>query len=92
MILVDPHLEQTFASIRETDKRTAAEIAYALGVIYKRSGRYDQMIRYREESVRLFRELNIRTIEDACPRYDRINEVWMPDLIHEGVVARNLDG
>jgi hypothetical protein len=90
MYLVDPDLEMTFERIKETEPRRAAEIAYALGEMRKRSGDYELMKWYRWESVRLFLQVRVETEDDAEALYCRINNVWMPSLMHEGVVLNRL--
>ena len=94
MKLVDPSLEQTYNDLhRHKDKesmRAAAEIAYALGLISKKNGDYESMRKYKEESISLFLELKINSLEDAAPMYDSINNIFMPELIHEKVVERDL--
>ena len=90
MKLVDPNLENTFQVIKGKNKREAAEIAYALGVMYKRAGDYEGMRKYRDISIALFNEVGVKTLEDASPLYFSINEVILPELIHENVVARDL--
>ncbi len=45
-----------------------------------------QAIEFAEESVRLYKSLNIQTIEDATP----ILHTLLPDLMHEGVVEGRL--
>ena len=90
MKLVNPDLEQTYATVKEKDKRQAAEIAYALGLICKKAGDYKGMKKYREESIMLFKEVGVDSLDAAYPIYESINEIMMPDLIHEGVVERDL--
>jgi hypothetical protein len=90
VILTDPNLEHTFETLKETNKRAAAEIAYALGELRRREGDYELMRWYRAESVRLFLEVEVNTEADAEAIYHQINGVWLPDLIHEGVVLNRL--
>jgi hypothetical protein len=90
MRIRDPRLEQTYRNLRDKDKRAAAEVAYVLGELSKRTGDYVEMNRYRDESMTLFRELEVNTLEAACPIYESINDVPLPNLIHEGVVATRL--
>ena len=56
----------------------------------KRAGDYEGMKKYREKSIALFKENEVKTLKDACPIYFSINEVILPELIHEKVVARDL--
>ena len=90
MKLVDPNLENTYIAIKGKKKREAAEIAYALGLICKRSGDLEGMRKYREESIALFKEIKVNSLKEASPVYFSINEVILPELIHEDVVARDL--
>lgn len=90
MNLVDPLLKETYEKVKETDRRAAAEIAYALGMECKRAGDYEGMRRYREESITLFNELGLTTLDEVSPMYGSINEIHMPDYIHEGIVATHL--
>lgn len=90
MRLVDPNLEETYRVVRTGSRRAAAEIAYALGIMCKKAKDYEGMREYRQESISLFVEIGVSTLEEACPVYFSINNVIMPELIHEGVVARDL--
>lgn len=72
------------------DLREKAEMSYALGMHYKSEGKMEKQREYGQKSYDTFKELNIQTIEDAAPRYQRINEIEMPNLIHENVVKRDL--
>ncbi len=75
---------------RNLDKmelREKAEMSYALGMHYRGT---DKQKEYGQISYDAFKELSIKTIEEAAPKYQRINEIEMPSLIHENVVKRDL--
>ncbi len=88
--MYDSHLEQTYYEVRTQNRRRAAEIAYVLAVLYSKDGNEGEAVRYAYESLGLFSELQVQTLEDAAPVYDELNGVRLPNLIHEGVVRKKL--
>jgi len=90
MRLVGADLESMYADLKGKNKRMAAEIAYALGMLCRRAGDLQGMCRYRDESVSLFRQVETASLDACCPVYESVNGVVMPSLIHEGIVVRDL--
>lgn len=84
-------LEQTLNSMRDVDPRNAAEYAYALAVLHKRSGDDEQAIRFGRESIALFDKCKMETMEDCAARNVVIEGVAMPSsFIHQDVVRDRL--
>lgn len=90
-ILNEPRLEEVLEDWKERDVRAAAQIAYALAILRKRDGDLASAQIYGRESIRLFQQAGVESLEDAVPIWEEINGVLMPELIHENVVARDLD-
>lgn len=86
----DPNIEQTYRLMRERDPRRAAEIAYVLAVLSVQTKQMEDARRYGQESIELFKASNVESLEAACPRYTNLNDVPLPNLIHEGVVRQRL--
>jgi len=72
------------------DLKKVAELAYALAMIAKNMGEKDLKEHYGYKSMEIYKVLNVRTIDDACPYHRRIKDIEIPDLMHEGVVMEML--
>jgi hypothetical protein len=83
MDLFEPDLEKYFLSVKDKDPRVAAEIAYALAVLYEGQAKGRD---FALQSIALFESIGVNSLDDASSRYTMINNIPMPDLIHEGVV------
>jgi hypothetical protein len=86
----DSFLEETFERLKQVDKRRAAEIAYVLAVLMFEERDVERATNYGRESIKLFEELNIQTLDQAAARYVVLNGVALPDYIHEWVVRDRL--
>jgi len=88
----EENLLVSYASLRSvptlsgTDKKLLAEVCYLLALNYKRLHHFNDTRRYADESIALYKELQINTQEKAAP----ILFQYLPDLMHEGVVAQLL--
>lgn len=83
-------LEQNLKSLRDVDPRNAAEYAYVLAQLYKRAGDNEQAIRFGRESIALFDKCRMETMEDCAARNVLIEDVAIPDFIHQDVVRDRL--
>jgi hypothetical protein len=45
---------------------------------------------YARKCLALYEKLNIQTIEEAVPTRSKANITWLPGLMHEGTVRRDL--
>ncbi len=82
-------LEKRFLKEYEIDKRNAAEYAYAIAVIAKKQGNKEKAKEYAEKSIEIFKETNIQTLEEAAAINNVIDNVVIPELVHEDVVLFN---
>ncbi|MEK6535585.1 MAG: nucleoside-diphosphate kinase [Thermodesulfobacteriota bacterium] len=83
-------LEQTLDSLREVDPRNAAEYAYVIAMLHKRTGDSKQAIQFGRESIALFGKCRMDTMEECAARNVVIEGVALPDLIHQDVVRDRL--
>ncbi len=70
--------------------KRVAELAYALAMMAKRMGEHGLKEYYGNKSVEIYKVLDVKTIDDACPYHRRVKDVEIPDLMHEGVVIDRL--
>ena len=61
-------------------------MAYVIAVISKRQDNLARAKQFAKESIQLFENLNIQTLEEAAARYLELNYVFLPHYIHENVV------
>ena len=66
----------------DRNKKLLAEIYYLLAREYKKLGNFEKAKMFASKSKKLYKELNINTIERAEPILWR----YLPDIMHEGVV------
>jgi|GEM_PF-4931508 len=66
--------------------RRAAEAAYVVARLYRDAGKPDVSKQYAKQSIALFEQSNIHTLEDAAPRYNSLGGILLPNLVHEGIV------
>ncbi|MCK4351808.1 hypothetical protein KAW65_00180 [candidate division WOR-3 bacterium] len=83
-------LEEVFKELKGTDKRKAAEVAYVLAILKKEQGDIEKARSYGEESINLFKQVNVQSFEDAAARYVVLKGVALPSYIHENVVRDRL--
>jgi hypothetical protein len=84
------NLENKFEEIRESEPRNAAEIAYVIAMIAKRKGDNKKATKFGKESVKLFDQLNLQTLDECAAVNTVINGVALPELIHSDVVRSRL--
>lgn len=73
-----------------TRYKSPAEYAYVLAMLYKKAGDNKQAVRFGQESITLFNECSMDTMEDCAARNVVIEGVALPDLIHQDVVRDRL--
>lgn len=83
-------LQQKFEALKTTDPRDAAEYAYVLAMINKRNGSTDEAIRYGREAITLFDQFPMETLEQCAARNVTIENIAIPDIIHQEVVRDRL--
>lgn len=84
--MYDPDIEGTYRRLKASDPRRAAEVAYVIATICRRQGARARARQFAKESIQLFEDLNIQTLEEAAARYVELNDVFLPSYIHENVV------
>lgn len=84
--MYDSDIEGTYKRLKATDPRRAAEVAYVIAVISKRQDNLARAKQFAKESIQLFENLNIQTLEETAARYIELNDVLLPSYIHENVV------
>jgi lipoprotein NlpI len=72
-------LEHSFYSTK-----LLAEVYFLLAKEYKRRGDLENARKFAELSIKLYKKLEIKTLNDAKP----ILWKYLPDIMHEGVVER----
>lgn len=83
-------LQQKFELLKNTDPRDAAEHAYALAMIHKRNGNTEEAVRFGRETITLFGQFPMETLEQCAARNVTIENIAIPDIIHEEVVRDRL--
>ena len=88
-------LEATFTQEEYTDRRAAAETAYAIAVRYRNEDvagkrRFDLAKVWAERSLELLESLPSDTIDDVAPTRSSVGGVPLPNLLHSGVVRSRL--
>ncbi|SRR6266702_7246998 len=66
--------------------RKAAEAAYVVARLYQDLGKLDLSEQYAKQSIALFEQIGVNTLEDAAAHYIKLAGVQLPNFIHEGVV------
>jgi tetratricopeptide (TPR) repeat protein len=82
-------LEKRFLKEYEIDKRNAAEYAYTIAVVARKQGNKEKAKEYAKKSIEIFNEINIQTLEEVAAINNVIDNVVIPELIHEDVVLFN---
>lgn len=83
-------LEENYRSLLTANPREAAEVAYVLAVLLWKRGDTTRARRFAEESIRLFEQLRVETLEEAAARFVTLEGIALPSLIHENVVRERL--
>lgn len=83
-------LETTFAILKESDPRNAAEHAYALAVLYQRQGNLDEAVRFGREAITLLGQCPTDTLNECAARNTILEGVAIPDILHEAVIRDRL--
>ena len=88
--MTNVELEKNLAELREVNPRKAAEIAYVLARIHLKDGDTDKAERFGRESIRLFDQCEMKTLEDCAARFVTLAGIALPELIHQAVVRDRL--
>ena len=84
------NIEKEYEKLREDDPRSAAEIAYVIAKTAKDDGDNEKAIKFGKESIRIFDELDVQTMEQCAAKYVTVNGIALPELIHSDVVRDRL--
>ncbi len=87
-----PHaeLEMMLDDLKETEPRKAAEVAYVLARLHSDEGEVEQAIYYGRESLRLFDQCKMETMEDCAAWFVTLSGIALPSIIHQDVVRDRL--
>lgn len=88
--MIDPTLEPMFNELKDVDPRRAAEVAYALARLHLNVGNREKATHFGHESLRLFDQCKMETLEECGARYVTLGGIALPDLIHQEVVKNRL--
>jgi hypothetical protein len=88
-------LTATFEREKSTDRRAAAETAYALAFRYRNEDvggrrRFDLAKVWAIRSVELLEDLPSETVADVAATRREVGGIPLPDRFHEGVVRQRL--
>lgn len=83
-------VEQLFSNLRETEPRKAAEVAYVLARLYLNEGNTGKATEFGRESIWLFDQFKLDTLEEAAANYAVLGGVGLPEYIHQEVVRDRL--
>lgn len=83
-------LKKLFEEIKQSDQRKAAEVAYVLARIYLDKKDIEKAAHYGKQSIDLFDQCSIKTLEDCAARHTILGGIALPDLIHQDVVRNRL--
>lgn len=81
-------LEEEFQRTETEHPRQAAEIAYVLACVYRDAGMRDKAEQYARQSIKLFEQVGITTLQDAAAQYTVLADIALPSYIHEDVVRQ----
>lgn len=84
------NIEDVYEKMKVDDLRKAAEIAYVIAMIAKAAGNNEKAVKFGRDSVRIFDELNVQTMEECAAYYTVVNGISLPELIHSDVVKNRL--
>lgn len=79
-------LQNQFGKEIDIDRRNAAEYAYAIALIAAEAKNEELAAEFAIKAIELFENVGIETLEDAIARNHFIEDISIPDLIHEDVV------
>jgi hypothetical protein len=88
-------LEAAFNAEMQTDRRAAAETAYALAVRYRDEDvsakrRFDIAGEWARRAIDILEQLPSETVEQVASSRRSVGGVELPDLLHDGVVRARL--
>lgn len=79
-------LEKKFKDEYEIDKSNAAELAYAIATLAKEKKDIEKAREYALKAIKIYKTLQIQTLEKAAAKNNIIESVVIPELMHEGVI------
>jgi len=88
--MTNAELEKRLEELRETNPRKAAEVAYVLARLNLKAGNAERATHFGRESIRLFNQCKMETMESCAARFETLAGVTLPDLIHQEVVKDRL--
>lgn len=83
-------LGKLFKETKQSDKRKAAEVAYVLARIYLDKKDMKKAADYGKQSIQLFDQCGMGTMEDCAARYTILGGIVLPSLIHQDIVRNRL--
>lgn len=83
-------LRKLLKETKQSDKRKAAEVAYVLARIYLDKKDMKKAADYGKQSIRLFDQCGMKTMEDCAARYTVLGGIVLPSLIHQDIVRNRL--
>ena len=83
-------LETKFYETREINHRDAAELAYVLASLYLKEGNTEKASLFGKESIWLFDQCPMETMEDCAARLVTLQGIALPSIIHQDVVRDRL--
>jgi hypothetical protein len=78
-------LKRTELSL-ERSKKLLAEICFLLAKDFLAQDEMEEARQYAEESIKLYEDLKVESLEAAVPELSR----YLPEIMHEGVVKNRL--
>lgn len=84
------NIEAVFEGMVTNEPRKAAELAYVIAITAKVAGNNDKAREYGKKAIELFDQLNVQSQDDCAAIYVVINDIALPDLIHQDVVRNSL--
>ena len=73
---------------KKYEMKREAENLYTTAMVLKGRGDLQGAKPYAVVSARLYKKLNIQTLEDAAPTRMRVQGIELPDIMHEDVVKQ----
>jgi hypothetical protein len=77
-------------SVRRGERREATQFAYAIAMRLQAEGRIREAVVYARRCLELVRSMPGATIEDVTSTQTKVGGVYLPELLHEGVVRARL--
>lgn len=82
--------EASLAEKLDDARKEVTNVLYALAITYARCGLKHVARGFAEECVHLLRERGTDTLDDCARTTIRLDDVFIPELLHEGIVNAHL--